>query len=159
VRSVYCKVHALALSSAETGERPPQKDICYFLPLAIIFWLVPFHFVVSMQRELRAGRHRLVLGLLAGHPLGVAPRGTIFIRAWVLALLLAVMAAVGVILRAYLFDHLLPAPYLNLFTNLIEVRSALYFAIGVECFAWYYRSLNELKRECLAVEKIIYSGV
>ncbi len=43
---------------------------------------------------------------------------------------------------------------MNLFTNLLQTRLALYFALGLECVVWYARALNEMKRECLAAERI-----
>jgi len=41
---------------------------------------------------------------------------------------------------------------MNVFINLLQARWVLYFGLGLECLAWYSRALNELKRECVAVE-------
>jgi len=143
-----------ATVQAQTAQVAYLKTTCYWLTLAVVFWLTPFHFVVAMQRELQAGRHHLVLRLLTGDKLSVTPRGTIFLRPWVLSLLLVVVVIVALYLHFNLFDHLKPSPYMNLFENLIQTRLILYFTLGVECLAWYYRALNELKRECLAAEMI-----
>jgi hypothetical protein len=144
---------------AYTAQAAYLKDIGYFLTLAALFWLTPFHFVVAMQKELQAGRHRLALGLLAGDKLSVAPRGAIFLKPWVLSLLLAVIVIIALLLHFNLFSNLRPTPYMNLFAHLIQTRLILCSALGIECLAWYYRALNELKRECLAVEKILFAGV
>ena len=34
-----------------------KNVVLYFLPLATIYILMPFHFVVAVQREVAAGRH------------------------------------------------------------------------------------------------------
>jgi hypothetical protein len=143
---------------AYTAQAAYLKDIVYFLALETLFLLPPFHFVVAMQRELQAGRHRLASGLLSGDRLSVAPRGVIFPRFWVLALLLVVIVSVSVFLHHNLMSNAQPSPYLNLFANLIMARLILYYALATECLAWYYRALNELKRECLAAERIRFSS-
>lgn len=125
------------------------KTIIYFLWLENLFLLIPFHFVLAMQREMGAGRHRFVIGLLTGDKLSVAPRGAAFLRPWMLGLVLAAMGVVAIYLRFNLLNHLKPGAYQNLFTHLIEARLLLYFALGGECLFWYHSALNELKRECL----------
>ena len=130
------------------------KSIYYFLPLAIIFLVLPFHFIVSMQREMRAGRHRFVLALVTGKRWSVAPRGAIYLKVWALGLILAGAAIVSLALTAHLLENLKPGIYMNLFIQLVEWRFLLYFALGLECLLWYYRSVNEIKRECLGVALI-----
>lgn len=139
---------------AYTAQAAYLKDIIYFLILEVIFLLPPFHFVLTMQRELQAGRHRMALGLLGGDRLALAPRGAFFPRFWVLLLLFGLIVGISVFLHTNLMDHLKPAPFMNLFSNLILARLALYYALAAECLFWYYRALNELKRECLAAERI-----
>ncbi len=141
-----------------TAQAAYLKTMSYFLILAVFFWLAPFHLVIAMQRELQAGRHQLVLGLLTGDKPSVTPRGAIFLRFWGLSLLLVAMVAIGLYLHFHLFDNLKPGAYLNFFAQLIQTRLILYFALGIECLAWYYRALNELKRECWAIEKGIFAG-
>ncbi len=129
------------------------KSLVWIVPLALLFLVTPFHFVMALQRELQAGRHADVLNLLAGEKLSVAPRGTIYVRLWVLAVVLiaAVLAVVPGASRV--FDNLRPAPYLNLFTACYFLRWGLYFLLGLICWFWYQRMLNEIKRECLIVER------
>lgn len=136
---------------AYTAQAAYFKTICYFVFLQSLFALLPFHFVIAMQRELQQGRHRNTLGFLNGDRMSVAPRGVLPIRLWVLAVLLAAIISVSLFLHHNLMSHLLNVPGMNLFANLIWLRLLLYYAAGVECLIWLYRSLNELKRECLAV--------
>jgi len=140
---------------AYTAQAAYLKTICYFVFLQSLFALLPFHFVIVMQRELRQGRSRNALGFLNGDRLSVAPRGMLPVRFWVLALLLAVIISVSLFLHHNLMSHLLNVPGMNLFANLIWFRLLLYYAAGVECLIWLYRCLNELKRECLAVERAV----
>ncbi len=42
------------------------KDVAlYFLPLATVYVLLPFHFVLAVQREVRSNQHTGVLALLS----------------------------------------------------------------------------------------------
>ena len=51
------------------------KGVVYAVAFAAIFVLVPFHFIVTMQRELQGGRHRPAFDLLSGSRFGtIAPR-------------------------------------------------------------------------------------
>ena len=134
---------------AYTAQAAYLKTICYFLILQAIFLLPPFHFVLAMQRELREGRHRLALGLLTDEKMTVAPRGAIYPKFWVLAVLIFITIAISVFLHHNLVSNLKPGPHTNLFENLVQLRLILYFLLAAVCLVWYYRMLNELKRECL----------
>ncbi|MGH9840905.1 MAG: hypothetical protein ACREEM_19190 [Blastocatellia bacterium] len=138
---------------AMTAPAAYLKTITYFLVLKSLFLLPPFHFVLAAQRELQAGRHQMILNLLAGDKLSVTPRGSIYLRTWFLIGLLIVMACIAMFLPFNLVNNLRQAPYMNLFTNLLQTRLMLYFALGLECVAWYARTLNEIKRECVAAER------
>ncbi|MGH9968581.1 MAG: winged helix-turn-helix domain-containing protein [Pyrinomonadaceae bacterium] len=125
------------------------KNTSYFLVLGLIYMILPFHFIVAVEREIQRGHHRQVLGLLIGDKLSAAPRGTIYPRFWALASLLVVLAVFSLVMTSHLLDHLKPGPYMNLFTQLVYLRGILYFALGIECLIWYYRAIDEIKRECL----------
>lgn len=129
------------------------KDIRWSLLLMLIFLAPTFHFVVAMQRELRAGRYRLPLELLTGSRFSVAPGGTIYLRIWMLVVALMLMAAYSALSTANLFDQLSPSHYKNLFTNLIDLRLILHYGLALKCLAWYHHALDDLKRECLVAEK------
>ena len=125
------------------------KDLSYFLPLGIVFIVLPFHFVASVRKQLEAGHHHSVLALLNETPEAVAPSGAIYVRAWWLSLLLCAAAVISLLFTNHLLDNLQPGAHKNLFTQLVMWRLLLYFALGLECLLWYYRYLNEIKYECL----------
>jgi hypothetical protein len=127
------------------------KNTLYYVPLCVVFLLVPFHFVLTMQRQLRDGRHRRVFALLAGEKTGVTPRGTVFVKVWQLSVVLGCAGLASFHLTSNLMDNLVPAPHMNLFVNLVQIRTFLYFALAVGCLVWYSRALDEIRRECVAL--------
>lgn len=129
------------------------KDIAYILPVALLFLLVPFHFVAILEQEVKQGGQGAVLELLTGGRLSIRPAGTIYIKPWVLGSLLAGLLAYSLPARAHLFDNLLPGPYLGLFGVLHQTRTMLQFALGLYCLAWYSWALNRLKIKCLALQE------
>ena len=130
------------------------KDLFYLVPVAVAFLVLPFHFIVAMQRELAEGKRAAALHLLSGEKWAVPPRGVIYPRSnllWI-AFFGIVMFSFGLTWR--LLDVLQPALYSHLYTILVFVRLALYFGLWFECLCWYGSMLNEIKRECLAVERV-----
>ncbi len=125
------------------------KDISYFLVIAFCFLIVPFHFIVAAERDLKSNRHRQIIGLLNGDELSTGPKGALYPRFWALALLLVVLAAFSLVMTSHLLDHLKPGPYSNLFTQLVYLRGVFYFGLGIECLIWYRRSIDEIKRQCV----------
>jgi DNA-binding winged helix-turn-helix (wHTH) protein len=125
------------------------KDLCYIVPLGLIFLVAPFNFVIGLERDVRDTNGFLSVNLLTGVKPSTSPPGTIFLRIWFLMLLLAGMMVYSLIARAHLFDNLKPGPYMGLFQTLIHVRMSLYFGLAILCLVWYYHSLEALKRECL----------
>lgn len=139
----------------DSAAYPPEiayiKDALHYLPYALAFLLLPFHLIVALQEELRNGRHRAVFALLTNDRAGVTPRGAVFPRVWLLSAILAALGLLSVVLTNTLFDHLVHGPRASFFMLLIQIQNFLYFVLGVVCLIWYSRSLDELKRECLAV--------
>jgi DNA-binding winged helix-turn-helix (wHTH) protein len=127
------------------------KSVYYFLPLAVLFLILPFHFVVSTQGELQAGRARIVLDVLLGVGLAAPPAGSIYLKVRWLGLALTICALVSVAVLAHLFENLLPNEHLNLFIQSVQWRTLLYFGLGLECMVWYYHSLGRIRRKCLAL--------
>lgn len=125
------------------------KSVCYFLFLAVIFLIIPFHFVLTLQKEMQAGRGGLVVDLLTGERRSVVPRGTIYLKVWWLGFFLLVVAVISPALIAHLFDNLKPQFHMNLFMQLALWRMVIYLALGLECLLWYYWSLNRIRRACL----------
>lgn len=139
---------------AYTAQAAYLKGIRYILPLAAVFLCVPYHFVVAQQRELRCGRHGFVLALLTDQKWAVTIPGAFYITTRTLWLLLLAALLASLPMTANLFDNLLPGRYMNLFTQMVQIRWLLYFGLGLECLAWYSRAINALKAECLAIRGI-----
>ncbi len=133
---------------SQTAQGAYLKNILYFLPWAVVFILLPFHFVGSLRREMRAGRQRLVHALLLGRRRSVAPENAIYLRVLWLTLLLSGTAIFSLLLTFNLLTHIKPDLYMNMFTQLVLWRALLYFALGLQCLIWYAQSLNTLKRKC-----------
>jgi DNA-binding winged helix-turn-helix (wHTH) protein len=146
---VFLPAEPITQANFQTYTAPAAyfKDFCYIVPLGLIFLVVPLHFVVGVERELRAQEGPLAINLLTGDKPSAAPSGTVYLRTWFLLLLLIGMASYSLPARRHLFDNLKPDPYMSLFQSLIHVRMILYFGLAILCVAWYHRALNELKRE------------
>src|ERR1017187_4770774 len=76
--------------------------VMYFLPLATFYVLLPFHFVLALQRELAAKRHGPVLALLTGERKATTP-GAVHLRVGWLAAALFVVAMLAVVMTQDLF--------------------------------------------------------
>lgn len=131
-----------------------KNVLLYFAPL-LLFILPTFHTVVSLQRELRAGRHRFVGELLTNSPYGIAPRGAWFVPPWLLIAVLVAAVFIGYQGTNHMLDNLSPGPYANLFTTALHVRVVLWYVVALLCLAWYQRSLQELKREAVAAGRLL----
>jgi hypothetical protein len=127
------------------------KSVAYAWLVGPVFVLWPFHFVVTMQRQLVLGRHQSVMDLLAGEPRGVPPPGVRYPRLVALSLYLAGLSVYNVVGVAHLFDNLMAGPHTRLFMSLVMTRAAIWMLLPALCLWWYSGCLNELKRECLAV--------
>ncbi len=121
------------------------KSIYYFFPLAVIFLVVPYHFVIAARNEIRSGRPDQIRKLLTGESFGTAPKGSVFLRLKWLGVMLTVAAISSVWATAHLVDNLIPNEYTGMFTQLLQWRLVLYFSLGVICLMWYSRSLNAIK--------------
>jgi hypothetical protein len=137
-----------------TAQAAYLKGLVYCGAFAVIFCLVPFHFIVVMQRELKAGRHRMAIDLLTHTKLAVAPQGAPFVPWQMFGVLLICGAAFSVVSTAHLLEALKVTQHSNLFIQTIQIRWVLFLALGLECCWWYYSALNELKRECGAVARL-----
>lgn len=143
---------------AQTAQVAYLKNVfLYFFPLAVVLWLIPFHFVAAIRRELDRGNHRLVLEMLTGKPESVRPTNAPYLRVWWLSAGLFGAALVSLIMTNRLFDHLTEGPYMGLFMKLVLARVFVYFSLGLACLLWYHRALNELKRESMASKPLTLS--
>jgi len=121
-----------------TIEAAYLKDTLYFLLLACIFWLPAFHFVASRRgHELPSSAPSKVDSADTSIPF--RPNPAVLFRLWVGIIVL------GILMLAHLFDNLIPGPHLNLFMQMVLLRSVIYFALGSECLLWYSHVLGRLK--------------
>jgi hypothetical protein len=144
--------HAITQARFQTypAEAAYLKDMVHFLVLALLFMIIPFHFVSMIRREVQEGRYRAVLDVLNLRRFAVLPRGAIYLRFGHLVLLLLLLAVLSIAMTTHLLDNLQPGPYRNLFTQLVYLRGILYFGLGIECLAWYYSALADVKRACVS---------
>lgn len=122
------------------------KTIFYYVPLVIIYLIVPYQFVVAMQREIRLGKNKEVISLLEIGDSDSWLKRPIYLRVKHLTVLLILTAFVSFIFVHYLFVKLRASPNKNWFMFMVYARFFLYFAFGGECLYWYSHALNELKR-------------
>jgi hypothetical protein len=131
------------------------KDAVFlFLPL-LVFVLPPFHSVLALQRELRAGRSDQVMKIVTRASDAIAPRGVWFLSPRLLAVVLFVVGAFKIVGTNYMLDSLAPGPYANLFTFASYTSTALWFGIALLSLVWYSSRLNELKREAIALQQFL----
>jgi hypothetical protein len=140
--------------AAQTARGAYLKDSVYSVLLGLILFVVPFHLVLTLQREFQEGRYRPNLALLSGERKAVAPDGAIYLRPATLAILLLIAFLASIPLTMGLFSHLRPGRYSGLFTVLIYLRWIAYFGMGLLCVLWYGNVLNRLKREALTAEDV-----
>lgn len=131
-----------------------KNVVLYFLPVATLYILLPFHLVLALQRELAAKQHRPVLALLTGERTATAP-GAIYLRVGWLALALFAASLLAVVMTQDLFDHLKPSRYKDLFMYLALCRTLLMFGIALLWLLWYSRTLNEIKLECCLRDAVV----
>lgn len=124
------------------------KNVVYFLPLGIIYMVLPFHFVSVAEREIRIGRGREIGKLLKGRASVISPMNAFHVRPFWLVVLLILALIGSQFAESHLFENLKPSSHLSLFVKLVQVRRLLYFALGVECLLWYQNALNKLKQMC-----------
>jgi hypothetical protein len=137
-----------------TAQAAFLKDVVYAAAFTAVFLLVPFHFVLAIQRELSAGRHAIPLELLTGSKFAVSPRGAPYFRVWLLGGLLIFGAAYSIVSSAHLLEGLRITEYTNLFIHVLQIRWLLFLVLGLESSWWYYSAINELKRECNALHRL-----
>lgn len=116
----------------------------YFLPLAVVFLILPFHQIASLVHKIRRRDSELTsnrLGLTQ-----TSLEDLIIIKPKTLGVLLFTAGLTSLALTFHLLDNLKVGPYMNQFTLLAMLRLVLYFGLGIECLLWFAYSLNEIKR-------------
>jgi DNA-binding winged helix-turn-helix (wHTH) protein len=119
------------------------KNTIYIVFLAVLFVLLPFHFIVTMERRFPVENLELGNVAVRSHDEG---QRTPYWSFWALAILLVIFLVMSITMTARLLDNLKPNPYHNLFVQLVYVRALLFFGLGIYCLVWYRSSLNGIKR-------------
>jgi DNA-binding winged helix-turn-helix (wHTH) protein len=146
----------LATFQTYSAQAAYLKDTVYFLALALLFLILPSHFISTMEHEINQGRRDSVAEALTGARLAASSTGAIYPRFWALASLLVVFAALAIAMTAHLLDNLQDGPYKNLFIQLVYLRGVLYFGLGIERLVWYRTSLDQLKHQSLFSSDSVY---
>lgn len=136
-----------------TAQGAYLKGIFWIIPSGLIFLLWPYQLILTLQREMKLRQHSSVLGLLTGDKHSVTPRGTIYPRVWFLVFIQLAISVSIVPGASNILENLTNSPYQNLFTLCYLARWGLQFAVGLSGIVWFVRALNEVKRECLIVER------
>ena len=144
----------LASFQTRTASAGYFKDALFIFLTLLPFIVPPFHTVIQLQRDLRAGRHRQVLSFLVRERDSVSPRGLWYFSPKFLTAFLLLYGVVKIASTNRMLDALTPGPYANLFSMAAYISTGLWFVIPLVSLVWYTSSLNELKRECLALEKL-----
>lgn len=101
-----------------------KDSLIYFLPLGVVFILIPFQFVCA--RENHFSNAFGAVNLRFAHLFGV----------WSAAAIYSIFSTF------YLLDNLLPARFHGLFVTLAFLRFFVYFGLGSACLLWYKSVLN-----------------
>lgn len=131
-----------------------QKDLIYHLAVMLFFCLPTLHFVLGLQRELAAGKHRGIFSLLTGDSHSVPPRGLKFPRVWLLVSIAITFFVYSMYAHFNLMSKLRTDGYYALFATLLQLRLLIFYILMVRCLYWYSGQLNEIKRECLIAERL-----
>jgi len=135
-----------ATFQTQTAQAAYLKNVVlYFLPLVIVFLIIPLHLIASLRHQLAMGNSGEIRALLLDKQRANAPRNSIYLKPRTLGLLLLLAAIVSLPSTYWLLDHLKIGPYMNRFMLLVMCREILYFGLGCECLFWYSRTLNDIK--------------
>ena len=106
-----------------------KNAILYFLPLSVLFLLMPFYVVAAI--ELKAKK---VISHLPLDAIFAGPRS--------LAIIFGVAIVYSLVTTFYLIDHLRTGPYHGLFVSLVFIRFITYFGLGLGSLLWYKGALR-----------------
>jgi anti-sigma factor RsiW len=122
-----------------------KNVLLYFLPLMVVFVLLPFQAVVALECDVRQGKVNNVRSLLVSR-FGFVPTGVVLVQPGVLGGLLAALAVLGIAGANYLLDAVRPGPFAGLFALALYVRMFCWFATAAIGVWWYAVRLDDIKR-------------
>ncbi len=108
-----------------------KNVLIYFMPLAIVFVLMPFYVVIAKRlKDLKL--------------IEKMPSDAIFIKTWQLLLIYLGAVVYSLLTTNYLLDRLeAENDYHALFTGLLLLRFVVCFGLGLISLIWYYVQLNK----------------
>ena len=110
-----------------------KNSLIYFLPLGVVFILIPFHFVCVRENQGAALSDSNNFSQRKG---AINLRFSYLFGLWLMAVMYAIFSTF------YLLDNLLPVGYHGLFVMLAFIRFFIYFGLALECLLWYKTVLN-----------------
>jgi hypothetical protein len=133
----------------QTAQAAFLKNVAlYFLPLVTLAWLIPFHCVIYLRRQVPLGKTGNVQTLLDSRHATAQPAGAIYIRAGWLWISLFVVGLVSIFATQDLLSKLVPGRFANLFMLLAVAKTTVYLSLGVACVTWYSKALGSIRRVC-----------
>lgn len=134
----------VATSLMHTAQAAHLKNTGYFLVIVVLFWLFPFHCVVTIRHEMLIGHIQAARHFMGDTSGGFCPKP---LSLWGVFLILAVIA---VLVNRGLLDHLEDHPLKSRYMNLFYIRQLLYISLCAICLAWYTLSFASLSQALLA---------
>lgn len=131
----------------------PVRNFSAFLAMGIFYLIIPYHLVLTLQRELQMRQHSSVLSLLRHERGSIVPRGSLYLRVGWMIGVLAPMAFMTWQNMEWYMRSLEWWPYKGLFNAFILVTWISFYALGTAWMIWHRYALNEIKRECVIVER------
>jgi hypothetical protein len=130
--------------AAQTARAAFLKNAAlYFLPLATITWLIPFHFVARLHRVYQTSGPAGATALLSGQPSALRHSEAVYFRPnWLLWGMLA-SSTLSVFLTQDMLGNTIPGPHANLFMTLALSKTFCWCCLGMLSVFWYARALRE----------------
>jgi hypothetical protein len=127
------------------------KDVLIVFAPALAFILPSFHTVVMLQQLLSTGRFESALATLSPGPKSVPARGVVFLSPRLLGVVFLALGGLRLFGANHMLDALAPGPYAQLFSVMTYLNVSVWFGATIWSMAWFTTSINELKREALAL--------
>jgi len=109
-----------------------KNSLIYFLPLGVVFILIPFHFVCVQQYELSRNYDFPIKSSSF-----IPNKGSVNLRPSFLFGVWSLIVVYSIFSTFYLLDNLLVGKYHNLFVTVTFLRFFVYFSLGLVCLVWY----------------------
>ena len=113
------------------------KNIYCVLPIAVLFMVVPSHYIVAVESGVINRDWRTQWASRDRVRMTTTPASAVYLKtSWLVGILIGtfLLTFVG---SAHLFENLKPNPNMGLFIQLNQWRFVLYFLLALECVLWY----------------------